>query len=163
MKIGTEGWQLGAHVADHRGNRTSLTREKYWWHFDKPTRKAMKEAHWYKQVARMSGLYGLSLGMSFAVIRLSFYAIGFNSQYTFLVSLFFAFAVGQFVSMFRYRPMLDWIAEKRLGMSQCPSCRYALDDILPEPDGCTVCPECGAAWKLPQQSPPNELEAQTRV
>ena len=30
----------------------------------------------------------------------------------------------------------------------CPSCRYNLDGTSPESDGCTVCPECGAAWRL---------------
>ena len=28
-----------------------------------------------------------------------------------------------------------------------PSCGYALSATSPEPDGCSVCPECGAAWK----------------
>jgi hypothetical protein len=148
MKIGTEGWQLGPHVSDHRGNRTRLRREKYWWNFDKPTRKAMKKADWYKQVATMSGLYGATLGISFFLIRYTFHLLGFTSKYTFLISMIFAFCAGQFVSMFRYRPMLEWIAGRRLGMCQCASCQYALDGILPEPDGCTVCPECGAAWKL---------------
>ncbi len=30
----------------------------------------------------------------------------------------------------------------------CPSCAYRIDEIGPEPDGCTVCPECGAAWRI---------------
>jgi len=30
----------------------------------------------------------------------------------------------------------------------CPSCGYSLRDVTPEADGCTVCPECGAAWRL---------------
>jgi hypothetical protein len=30
----------------------------------------------------------------------------------------------------------------------CPSCVYPLKDISPQQDGCTVCPECGAAWKM---------------
>jgi len=32
----------------------------------------------------------------------------------------------------------------------CPACVYSLDSLTPEPDGCTVCPECGAAWRLPE-------------
>jgi len=31
----------------------------------------------------------------------------------------------------------------------CPACGF---DLVPSPvesDGCTVCPECGAAWRLP--------------
>lgn len=30
----------------------------------------------------------------------------------------------------------------------CPCCAYSLDDAVREPDGCTPCPECGAAWRL---------------
>lgn len=34
-----------------------------------------------------------------------------------------------------------------LAHGYCPSCGYRIDDFRPEPDGCTVCPECGAAWR----------------
>jgi hypothetical protein len=30
----------------------------------------------------------------------------------------------------------------------CPSCGYDIATHAPEGDGCTVCPECGAAWRL---------------
>jgi hypothetical protein len=29
----------------------------------------------------------------------------------------------------------------------CGQCGYSLVEIAEEPDGCTVCPECGAAWR----------------
>lgn len=35
----------------------------------------------------------------------------------------------------------------------CPSCRYNLASLPPEPDGCTICPECGAAWRLASTEP----------
>jgi hypothetical protein len=31
----------------------------------------------------------------------------------------------------------------------CPSCAYHLRSLAPDPDGRTVCPECGAAWLFP--------------
>jgi hypothetical protein len=31
---------------------------------------------------------------------------------------------------------------------RCPACLYSLSDLIPESDGCVVCPECGAAWRL---------------
>ena len=34
----------------------------------------------------------------------------------------------------------------------CPACAYQIHDIEPDPDGCTVCPECGAAWRLSDAS-----------
>ncbi len=35
-----------------------------------------------------------------------------------------------------------------LSIGHCPSCTYRIYDIEAEPDGCTICPECGGAWKL---------------
>jgi len=31
---------------------------------------------------------------------------------------------------------------------RCPGCRYELHGLSPESDGCVVCPECSAAWRL---------------
>lgn len=30
----------------------------------------------------------------------------------------------------------------------CPACDYGLREIPTAADGCTVCPECGAAWRM---------------
>ena len=38
----------------------------------------------------------------------------------------------------------EWLA-----FGCCASCGYSLKGIHADADGCTVCPECGAAWKLP--------------
>ena len=35
-----------------------------------------------------------------------------------------------------------------LGAGRCASCGYALKGVRAMQDGCTVCPECGGAWKL---------------
>jgi hypothetical protein len=40
---------------------------------------------------------------------------------------------------------------------RCPHCGYDMHGLPPEPDGATLCPECGTAWRLdqpPQSSPP---------
>ncbi len=42
----------------------------------------------------------------------------------------------------------------RLHRRQCGACGYNLGDLRPEPDRCTLCPECGAAWKLPATGRP---------
>lgn len=31
----------------------------------------------------------------------------------------------------------------------CPGCDYSFADLEQSEDGCTLCPECGTAWKLP--------------
>jgi hypothetical protein len=41
------------------------------------------------------------------------------------------------------RVRASFLAERR-----CPSCSYPLGELVEEGDGCTVCPECGAAWKV---------------
>jgi hypothetical protein len=35
-----------------------------------------------------------------------------------------------------------------LDADRCASCGYPLDKAVTEPDGCTICSECGAAWTL---------------
>jgi hypothetical protein len=38
-----------------------------------------------------------------------------------------------------------------LGHRRCPHCGYDLKDLpVDPPDGATVCPECGCAWRLPE-------------
>jgi len=39
------------------------------------------------------------------------------------------------------------VAPRLLRSEYCPSCGYSLAEVPPEPDGCSVCPECGAAWR----------------
>ena len=34
----------------------------------------------------------------------------------------------------------------------CASCGYALTKLPVDEDSCTVCPECGSAWKVPPQA-----------
>ena len=52
-----------------------------------------------------------------------------------------------------YARMTGGFADRRaaklcLSRRLCPSCGYTLDGLTPEADGCRVCPECGAAWKV---------------
>ncbi len=49
-------------------------------------------------------------------------------------------------------PEIVWsfLAERR-----CPCCAYDLSVAPADPDGCTTCPECGAAWKI---SPPRTAQ-----
>lgn len=52
----------------------------------------------------------------------------------------------------RFRPRMPPVDAELLAAAVgaegvCASCAYRLDDLPVEPDGCVVCPECGAAWK----------------
>lgn len=51
---------------------------------------------------------------------------------------------------------------RQLYLRRCPTCDYLLHAVTSQPDGCTVCPECGAAWKIPQGAMVPEPAAPTR-
>ncbi|MBX3407968.1 MAG: hypothetical protein KF869_14520 [Phycisphaeraceae bacterium] len=46
------------------------------------------------------------------------------------------------VPMFRVPTITDFL---RIG--RCPQCAYLLQGLMPEQNGCIICPECGAAWR----------------
>ena len=41
-----------------------------------------------------------------------------------------------------------WVLALRDAVPVCASCGYDMRGLPSDPDGCTLCPECGAAWKL---------------
>jgi hypothetical protein len=54
--------------------------------------------------------------------------------------------------------LYSWFAGRRndrraidacLSIEVCPGCGNALAGLAVEDDGCRICPECGAAWRLP--------------
>lgn len=47
-----------------------------------------------------------------------------------------------------HRLLIPELARAKLRRGKCASCSYPVADLQPATDGCTVCPECGAAWKL---------------
>jgi hypothetical protein len=42
----------------------------------------------------------------------------------------------------------DGLVAPALIRDTCPGCDYTLAGAVPEADGCSLCPECGAAWNL---------------
>lgn len=68
-------------------------------------------------------------------VQFWFYAISFGG------------AMGVINKFYGWRnPTATLRALTRAGL--CASCGYKIDDIEPDADGCTVCPECGGAWRL---------------
>jgi hypothetical protein len=45
------------------------------------------------------------------------------------------------------------IAKGYVASGCCASCGYSIRGIAPEVGGCTVCPECGSAWRVDTASP----------
>lgn len=52
-----------------------------------------------------------------------------------------------------FRVFKPWLKQYELAIGRCRACNYNLENLTPDPDGCTTCPECGAAWKLPPTLP----------
>lgn len=50
------------------------------------------------------------------------------------------------------------VAGLHIDEGRCASCTYPLQCVPPASDGCTVCPECGAAWKIPGHTAPVEVK-----
>ncbi len=44
------------------------------------------------------------------------------------------------------------IARGRVARGCCGSCGYWLQGLRAQGDGCTVCPECGSAWRLAEKT-----------
>lgn len=55
---------------------------------------------------------------------------------------------------FTARPYIETSYDAMLAIGRCINCGYDISGMSPDPDGCTVCPECGAAWRLPAPPPP---------
>lgn len=61
--------------------------------------------------------------------------------------LFHGSLFGLFLNRYVWKnPQRAVLAMTRAGV--CASCGYLLSGCEAEADGCTVCPECGAAWRL---------------
>ena len=64
--------------------------------------------------------------------------------------VFILVATGLFLYCRQFR---RWEAQLPSLPNVCVVCIYDLTGIPPESDGCTVCPECGGAWKLTPGDP----------
>ena len=63
-----------------------------------------------------------------------------------LISIACLVAIVPALISFRAHPAR--VIPRRLAAGKCGACAYPLRKLPRELDGCTVCPECGAAWKL---------------
>lgn len=85
------------------------------------------------------GLFGLDISFAFFTIP------GLVQFCASVIS--FGAAMGVMNRLYGWRDTSAAIrAMTRAGL--CPSCAYRIDSIEPEPDECTVCPECGGAWRM---------------
>lgn len=67
------------------------------------------------------------------------------------IILFWGTLLFAFLSAFLYHRYVGSRVIPRVlsSLGLCGACAYRLRAVPPDTDGCTVCPECGSAWKLP--------------
>lgn len=61
------------------------------------------------------------------------------------------FALGYLVSRMQRVAVLRLNSDGLLFAGRCAVCGYDLKPRMREPDGCTICAECGAAWKMSER------------
>ncbi len=148
MKLGLNDWQFGSRVPDARGSLITL-RRTFWWFWAKQDRKEFKSTVIYKKMQPVGFLYGLMLALGIILSRKVAQAIGISSTLHLIVLYSAAGTVGYLFSRRSYTPMIEWLCARRLARVECGACTFSLDGLPTEPDGCTLCPECGAAWRVP--------------
>lgn len=57
------------------------------------------------------------------------------------------------------RQTCRWVATGMANVGWCASCGYCLSGLIANDNECTVCPECGAAWRLPSDLPSEEPQS----
>ncbi len=99
----------------------------------------------------LSGLYfAFSMQLFFLIFGMYDISTLFDPFWFMMTAFLF---VGFGVPMGIVVRLTGWRSPQRakravLSIGYCPACAYRLFDIEAEPDGCTVCPECGGAWRL---------------
>jgi hypothetical protein len=69
------------------------------------------------------------------------------SEIVVLIMILYIIGMGQYLHRRKWQSKEGLLrAMTRTGL--CPSCGYSIGDREPEDDGCTVCSECGAAWRM---------------
>ena len=90
-------------------------------------------------VGLIAGLIGFSIVLH-SVLRLD----QVTSWVVFGVSAVPAIVLLRRFAMRRYSA---WQAAALVSIGRCPACKYDLKRLNAEPDGCTICSECGSAWQ----------------
>lgn len=66
--------------------------------------------------------------------------------------MIFSIGIQRVVSVDVIPKLVEDVIEEKLRVGKCGVCEYGVEGLTPEADGCVVCPECGAAWRLPVNS-----------
>lgn len=149
---GPGGYFGPANVFDSRGRRTpfeydSTVDRESWLHATTGRQRLVLRVLWYGTFAF---IFSWVLGILVLWNKLGMRG---NSWLLTNVLIFFLFTV-PFAAIFaserlkKRRIVFPTLANLRLSKGICGGCKYSLVGIAQDVNEGTVCPECGAAWKL---------------
>jgi hypothetical protein len=146
--------------ADARGRLIRLFRLKERKGLPWRTRMAINHANpWMTHVWLIQAVYWLAVLGVFAYFRaralrgLAPYPVTAGDKLPLIVRRGLLIPLGSVLVWVLLRMVRPWLGMRAvracLRSEVCPNCAYRIHGIPAEPDGCTVCPECGAAWRMP--------------
>ena len=144
-------WPRGVRSVDVRGNEIELRDIKKMPSGDQITRqwraKAKNRPVMSARTAKMLLFPTVSLICAFGVVALMILGVKFptwaNWVFT-LISVPLSIVGLRMIRVIGLRLQCAWIVAN----GRCGSCGYDLAKLPVAEDSCTICPECGAAWKL---------------
>jgi len=99
-------------------------------------------------VVGMGALYGLVSSIWRGQSR----GAMFDNGLAFIVVIVIVWLVWLFFVRMKRQQCLTRVVEVGRGFGRCPACTYVLRECAVAADGCTVCPECGGAWRIDKSS-----------
>ena len=140
----------GSYTRDDRGHRFKLLWLKKFLTPDRSRGFAHKRR--WQRASRATLKQWVSLLMSIVVIGFALWLASLAALHG-REGLAAWIALGTFIGMILLFSLNErWITARRIAgllkIGHCGCCLYSLEGLLPAKDGCRVCPECGAAWRL---------------
>lgn len=111
------------------------------------------------------GLTGVTIVAQKAIARFALRGYsGFGKQWLVpLIAGMLAWPFFPFVIRYIRQKRASELRAAYIKARHCASCDYDLTNLPVDPDGCTKCPECNAAWKLESIPAPLSPDSQSKV
>jgi hypothetical protein len=142
-------------ITDDRGKRFPITRWMYSFTYPMPWEPIYRETPRRWRMYQKGSLIFIVVFVV-AVVISSVVFPGLWSPMASMPSFFFPAFLFVWMGVFWYFHLAvfkPWAKRHKLAIGRCRACDYTLESLTPDPDGCTTCPECGAAWRLPPPLP----------
>lgn len=155
--MGFLGIQLGWRCVDHRGNHHWRRARRDRQAVDKAafipmSRKELRACGWWYGVGITTAALGFGLTVFVSPtgpssVQGTLLQIG-SAVLMFIGFLLCAVGIQRIVIVRKIPGAAERALREALFRGVCGVCGYAICGLEPENDGCTVYPECGAAWRL---------------